>query len=125
MTGCASEDAEVDELGEEEDLEPPELYSGDVSRAGRLPRLTELDTSPEYSSGGSSSSSSPSSSTSLSSSAHPVTRDECPGSHPVGPRLALLLVWMLSIVLALPVVWTNVRDRNTIKKFQENSKTQQ
>ena len=88
MTGCASEDAEVDELGEEEDSEPPELYSGDVSRAGRLRRLTALDTSPEYSSGGSSSSSSPSSSTSLSSSAHPVTRDECPGSHPVGPSRA-------------------------------------
>ena len=33
MTGCASEDAEVDKLGEEEDEEPPELYSGDVSSA--------------------------------------------------------------------------------------------
>ena len=41
MTGCASEDAEVDELGEEEDSEPPELYSGDVSRA-MCPRSTHL-----------------------------------------------------------------------------------
>ena len=83
VTGCASEDTEVDSLGSEEDSEPLELYSGDVSRAGRLRRLTALDTSPEYSSGGSSSSSSPSSSTSLSSEAHPVTRDWCRWSHPV------------------------------------------
>ena len=83
MTGCASEDAEVDELGEEEDSEPSELYSGDVSRAGRLRRLTALDTSPEYSSRGSESSSEPSESTSVSSEAHPVTRDWCRWSHPV------------------------------------------
>ena len=87
VTGCASEDTEVDSLGSEEDSEPPELYSGDVSCARRLRRLTALDTSPEYSSGGSSSSSSPSSSTSSSSSAHTVTRDASPGSHPVGPIL--------------------------------------
>ena len=40
VTGCAEEDKEVDELGEEEDEEPPELYSGDVSSAvkrGRRP----------------------------------------------------------------------------------------
>ena len=45
MTGCASEDAEVDELGEEEDSEPPELYFGDVSRAGRLRRTQSQGTS--------------------------------------------------------------------------------
>ena len=33
VTGCAEEDKEVDELGEEEDEEPSELYSGDVSSA--------------------------------------------------------------------------------------------
>ena len=33
VTVCAEEDKEVDELGEEEDEEPPELYSGDVSSA--------------------------------------------------------------------------------------------
>ena len=33
MTVCAEEDKEVDKLGEEEDKEPPELYSGDVSSA--------------------------------------------------------------------------------------------
>ena len=36
---------------------------------------------------GSESSSEPSESTSVSSEAHPVTRDESPGSHPVGPIL--------------------------------------
>ena len=88
VTGCAEEDKEVDELGEEEDEEPPELYSGDVSSAVKRRRRPARDTSPEYSSGGSESSSSPSSSTSASSEAHPVTRDECPGSHPVGHTIA-------------------------------------
>ena len=83
VTGCAEEDKEVDELGEEEDEEPPELYSGDVSSAVKRRRRPARDTSPEYSSEGSESSSSPSSSTSASSEAHPVTRDACPGSHPV------------------------------------------
>ena len=42
MTGCAEEDKEVDELGEEEDEEPPELYSGDVSSAVKRRRLVVM-----------------------------------------------------------------------------------
>ena len=83
VTGCAEEDKEVDELGEEEDEEPSELYSGDVSSAVKRRRRPARDTSPEYSSEGSESSSSPSESTSVSSEAHPVTRDWCRWSHPV------------------------------------------
>ena len=83
VTGCAEEDKEVDELGEEEDEEPLELYSGDVSSAVKRRRRPARDTSPEYSSRGSESSSEPSESTSVSSEAHPVTRDWCRWSHPV------------------------------------------
>ena len=43
MTGCAEEDKEVDELGEEEDEEPPELYSGDVSSAVKRRRRPARD----------------------------------------------------------------------------------
>ena len=83
VTVCAEEVKEVDELGEEENEEPSKLYSGDVSSAVKRFTRPARDTSPDYSSEGSSSSSSPSSSNSASSEAHPVTRDECPGSHPV------------------------------------------
>ena len=45
MTVCAEENEEVDELGEEEDEEPPELYSGDVSSAVKLSSGTRREQS--------------------------------------------------------------------------------
>ena len=45
VTGCAEEDKEVDKLGEEEDEEPPELYSGDVSSAVKRRRRPARGTS--------------------------------------------------------------------------------
>ena len=43
--GSAEEDKEVDELGEEEEEEPPEV--GDVSSAVKTPKAAARDTSPE------------------------------------------------------------------------------
>ena len=45
MGGSGEEDKEVDELGEEEEEEPPEV--GDVLSADKTPKAAAQDTSPE------------------------------------------------------------------------------